>query len=177
MGVAVKTELGVLVIKARGGIELVEDVAPFVRGIEGGVDDGEIAHLADHFEVAEPLLVGFGKLVAGPVDGLFGEWVEADEVVHDRGLLVVVSLDHGAVELAHDVEAFAGVGVVADDVAEADVVGDLVLFGVGEDGLEGLEIGVDVSEDGESHVRGLREEYLFSARREHPIFPAIRQAA
>jgi hypothetical protein len=32
---------------------------------------------------------------------------------------------------------------------------DLVLFGVGEDGLESLEVGVDITEDGNAHCQGL----------------------
>ena len=63
VGVPVEAELRVLVVEARGGIELVEDVAPLVRGIERGVDDGEIAHLPDHLQIAQPLLVCVGEML------------------------------------------------------------------------------------------------------------------
>ena len=45
MGVTEKTEGGVLVGEAGDGVEIVKDVAPLPGGIEGGVDDCEVAHL------------------------------------------------------------------------------------------------------------------------------------
>ena len=154
MGVAVKAELRVLVIEARGGIELVEDVTPLVRGIEGGVDDGEVAHLPDHLQVAQPLFILARELMAGPVDRFLGERIEACEVLFEGGQLVVVALHHRAIDVADDFQALVRVGVVTDDVAETDVVRYLVLLGVGQDGLERLEIGMDVSENGKSHGQG-----------------------
>ena len=65
----------------------------------------------------------------------------------------MIALDAGDVHLADDVEAFLGVRVVADDVAEADVMGGLLLFGVRQDGAERLQIAVNVSDDGEFHLR------------------------
>ena len=131
VGVAVKAELRVLVVEARRGIELVEDVAPLVRRIERGVDDREIAHLPDHLQVAQPLLVVLGQMLARPVDRLLRERIEACEILGQRGLLVVISLHDRAIELAHDLHALVRVGVVADDIAEADVMRDLVRLGVG----------------------------------------------
>ena len=151
VGVAVEAEVGVLVAEAGGGIELVEDVAPFVRGIEGGVDDGEIADLADEAEVAEPLFIFVGEIGASPVDGFLGEGVEVFLYFLGGSLLVVVAFYDRTIEAADDFDAFVGIGIVADDIAETDKMGDVVGVGVVEDGDEGLQIGVDVSKNGEQH--------------------------
>ena len=43
--VAEKTNSGVLISEAGGGVQIVEDITPLRRRIEGGVHNGEIAHL------------------------------------------------------------------------------------------------------------------------------------
>ena len=63
MGVAEKTERGVLIGETGDRIEIVEDVAPLCRGIEGGVDDGEIAHLSRVAQFAQPFLVSSVRVV------------------------------------------------------------------------------------------------------------------
>ena len=70
MGVAEKTNRRVLIGEARGGVEIVEDVAPLRRRIERRVDDGEIAHLSLQSQVAQPFLVFVGQVVARPLDGV-----------------------------------------------------------------------------------------------------------
>jgi hypothetical protein len=50
----------------------------------------------------------------------------------------VVSLDDGDVHLADDSEAFLGIGVIADDIAEAGEMGALLLFDVLQNDLERL---------------------------------------
>src|SRR5437016_3244878 len=45
MGVAKKTNAGVLIGEACSGIEIVENVTPLLGRIEGRMDDREIAHL------------------------------------------------------------------------------------------------------------------------------------
>jgi hypothetical protein len=44
-----------------------------------------------------------------------------------------------------------GVGVVTDDVAQANKVGAIVLVRVVQDGVERLEVGMNVTEDRETH--------------------------
>ena len=120
----------VLVGEAGGGGEFVEDVAPALRAIEGGVDDGEVGDHPDVFQVAQPLAVFRRQLLAGPVHGLGGGGVEAIQRPVGGAILVVVALDDGDVHLADDVEAFLGIGVVADHVAQAGVMGALLLLDV-----------------------------------------------
>ena len=48
-------------------------------------------------------------------------------------------------------DALVRVGVVADDVAEANELRAALRARVGEDGVERFEIGMDVAENGEAH--------------------------
>jgi hypothetical protein len=63
----------------------------------------------------------------------------------------VVALDDGANEIADDLHALVRVGVVTDDITEADVVRRTVRFRIRENGLQRFEIGVDISKNSESH--------------------------
>ena len=64
----------------------------------------------------------------------------------------MVSLYAGNVHLADDVQAFLGVGVVADHVAQAGVMRALLVFDVLQNHLERLQIGVNVGYDGKLHA-------------------------
>ena len=86
-----------------------------------------------------------------PVDGLFRERIEAGQVVGERSLFVVISLHDRALEIADDFHAFVRVGIVADHVAEAGVMRDVVRARVGEDGLQGFQIGMNVSKNSKTH--------------------------
>ena len=147
---------GVLVAEARRGIELIEHITPLVRGIQSRVDDREIADLPLEPQRAQPVLVLLRQLVAGPVHRLLGERVEAFLHADHRGLFVVVSFDDRTVERAHNVEAFLGEGVVADDISHADKVGAFLRFRIGENRLQSMKIGVNVAEYGKSHGRVFR---------------------
>src|SRR5262249_18458810 len=50
--------------------------------------------------------------------------------------------------LHHQVDTFARVGSVADDVAEAIDLGDVVFVNVPQDGLEGFQVTVYIADDG-----------------------------
>jgi len=151
MGVAEEAHLRVLIGEISGGGEFVKDVLPAFGGIEGGVDHGEVGRHAGVFQVAEPLLVFGGKLVAGPVDGFGGVGVEAVEGVFGGAVFVVVALDAGDIHLPDDVEAFLGLGVVAHDVAEADDVGGILGANVLQDDLERIQVAVNVCDNGVFH--------------------------
>ena len=56
-----------------------------------------------------------------------------------------------ALHFLDDLDTFAGVGVVPDDVAEADVVRAIAFACIGQDRLSRLKIGVQVAENGEAH--------------------------
>ncbi len=130
VGVAEEAEGGELVGEAGHGVEFIHDVGPAGGAVEGGVDDGEIAYLANHSEVAEPLFFFFAEGVAGPLEGFLGEGIEAGDVGVDAGFFVVIAFYGGAVELSDLLEAFGGVCVVADDVANTYVLGTALGSGV-----------------------------------------------
>jgi hypothetical protein len=54
------------------------------------------------------------------------------------GQFIVIAFHRGAIEIADDVEALLGVGIVADDVSEADMVRALMGLRVRQDCLKAL---------------------------------------
>ena len=151
MSVAKKTNGGVLVGEAGGRIEIVKNVAPLIRRIERGVDDGEVAHLTRKTQGAQPFLVLVSEVRARPVDGGFGQRIEAARGIGQRRLFVMVTLDHGAFHFLHDLDAFVRVGVVADDIAQANKMRAVMRMRIREDGFRRFEISVEITEDGETH--------------------------
>jgi hypothetical protein len=63
----------------------------------------------------------------------------------------MISLHAGDVHFADDGEAFFGIGVVTDDIAETDDMRRVLGFDVSQNGLERFQVAVDVSDDGVSH--------------------------
>ena len=140
-------------MKLADGVQVVEDVAPLGRRIEGGVDDREIAHLARQAQLREPLLIRFGQMRARPIDRLLGHLVEIARRLAERGLFVVISLHAGAIQLAHDLDALMRIGVVADEIAQANEMRAFLFARIVQDRFGRLEIGVEITEDGEAHGR------------------------
>ena len=85
------------------------------------------------------------------MNGVGGVGIETFQRIVGGTIFVVVSLHAGNVHFADDGEAFLGVGVVADDVAQADDMRRVLGFDVFQNGLERLQVGVNVSDDGVSH--------------------------
>ena len=153
MGVPDEANRGVLIIKAGGCVELIKDIAPFVRCIQSGVDNGEIADLTLKTQRAKPLFFFIGKLLACPVDGFLGEGIKALLIPRHRGLLVVVALDDGTVQLADCLDALLRVGVVANNIAHANKMGAHMGLSVGEDNFQGMKVGMDIAKNCEAHWR------------------------
>jgi len=148
---AEEADLGVLIRKTGGGGEFVEDITPALRRIERGVDHREVGGHAGIFQVAQPLLFLRVQLRAGPVDGVGGVGIKTFKAVVGGAVFVVIALHAGEIELADHCEAFLGIGVVANDVAQANDVRGILAFDVGQHGLERFQIGVDVGDDGVFH--------------------------
>ena len=60
---------------------------------------------------------------------------------------IVIAGDPDRVQPAHDGEALGRVGMIADDVAQADDAIDLLLGDIPQHGLQRFEVGVDVGDD------------------------------
>src|SRR6185369_1703011 len=96
--------------------------------------------------------IGF-KAVAGPETRLLGPAVEIERLVKDGK--VVVAHEGDAAAIGDDVQALHGVRAIANDVAKADDIGDAAAVDLGKDGGERLEVGVNVTDDGEHRYRSL----------------------
>ena len=94
--------------------------------------------------------VGHFELVAGPEDGPLGPARKAFRVVQRP--LIVVAQDR-QVEAHHPVDALPRVGAVADDIAQAIDAIHALAGDVGQDGFQGLQVGVNVADDGALHGR------------------------
>jgi hypothetical protein len=114
--------------------------------IEGAVDDGEVGNLSNHAKTLEPEALVVVELIACPLEGGRCDGVHGIQGVVFGGVLVVVSLHSGATHVADYVQACDGIRVVTHDIAETDVICHALGRGIGEDGLESLEIGMDVTE-------------------------------
>jgi hypothetical protein len=63
----------------------------------------------------------------------------------------MISLYCGAIQFADYVQAFFGIRAVAHDVSHADMVRDFLFGGIGQDRVQSMQVGVNISEDGKSH--------------------------
>ena len=64
----------------------------------------------------------------------------------------MIPFDTRDVHFTNDIEAFFRIGIVADDIAKAHIVGAFLLFDVLQDHLEGIQVGVDIRYDSKLHV-------------------------
>ena len=172
--VAEEAHLRVLIRKTGGGSELIENVTPAVGRVERGVNHGEIRGHAGVFQIAQPLFVVSGELVAGPVNGFSGVGIKAVERIVGGAVFVVVALDYGNIQVANDIEAFLGICVVANHVAEADGMRDVLGADVLQHHLKCFPVSVNVCNDGVFHfltnnlkspkfIFRVRPNYLFVA--------------
>ena len=90
-------------------------------------------------------------LAAGPADRPLRAGVEPVRI--KERALVVIAQDHDTAPVPHELDALAGIWPVAHHVAQTDHVVHSLPVDIGEDGLEGLEVAVDVADDGPLHVR------------------------
>ena len=119
------------------------------------MNDREACQKTEVFEFPEPLLVFFGQLLAGPVDGFGSVGVESLQIGIDAAVFVVVALDARHAHRTDDVETLLGVGVVSDDIAQAGVVGAILGFGILKDHLQSFQVCVDIGDDGVLHLSSI----------------------
>ena len=116
------------------------DKAHFIRGYL----DGYRAQEAGACSAA----LGLGvteQFATSPEAGLLGAEIEVGGLVED--CKIMIAHDGLLTVFGDQVEALEGIGPVADNIAKADDSADVELFNAFEDGLEGLEVAVDVGND------------------------------
>jgi hypothetical protein len=92
------------------------------------------------------------KLPPGPETGGFGAAVEIKRLVEHGEIMI--PHDRSPAARAHQVETFHGVRAIADDITQADDMLNRPPLNLRQNGSEGFEIGMDVTDDGE-HRRGV----------------------
>ncbi len=102
-----------------------------------------------------PVFADGFELRARPENGTFGGWIEAVRIEH--GPLVVIAQQHH-LALHDQVDAFARIGTVADDVAQTINLGNIVFVDIVQNGGEAFQIAVDIADEGfhEDHSLPLR---------------------
>src|SRR5207245_947456 len=83
------------------------------------------------------------KLGPRPENGLLGGGIEAGGVEH-RSLVMVAQKDNLA--LHHQVNALAGIGPIAYDIAQAIDLGNTVFIDIVQNGSETFQITVDIAD-------------------------------
>jgi hypothetical protein len=137
-----------LLFEGEVGVVAGLDVLEELGRVERRMDDGEVVAVLDELERADVLLVLLGKRLSGPKGALPGVGVEEVDVQLVDGGEVVIPRGDGGLKLVADlVDALDRIGAVADQVAHGDVLLHALLLHLLDDGVEGLEVGVDISQD------------------------------
>jgi hypothetical protein len=131
-----------------GGVELVEDVGVFVKG-RAVADLHERVDVVRPFrQLGEPGPVIRRQLFQRPSHGVSGDGIEAvGRLEAACDLVVVPADDRQRIEQAHALDHGVGIGAVADQVAENQCAVVAAALGVGETGLESLQVCMDVGQD------------------------------
>src|SRR5207253_3977920 len=103
-----------------------------------------------------PLAVVGAQLFARPIYRLGRGGIKPVERLITRAVIIVIAFDDRNIHFADDVQAFFGIGVIADDIAQASVMGALLLLDVFQDDLKSLKIGMDICDDGKLHSATLQ---------------------
>ncbi len=148
VGVAVEADSGTLEIEGVRGVKGIKGVTEVFGAVERGVDNHEAHKCSGVGELMEPTGLFLGDVAAGPLNDAGGIGLEVVEVDSGVGaVVVVVTLDDLAPELADTPNARARGGIVADDITETDKFINALCAGIGDDGIKGFDIGVDVTDD------------------------------
>ena len=151
MRMPVETDLSVVVVKAIGSRKLIENVRPFLRQIERGMDNGKTLDLPDILQIAQPGPLFFAQLFPRPPDGLGRQDIKPGQVHVAGAVLVMIAHDSRTIEAANQVQTFDRVRAVTNNVSQTDIVRTLLLLGVGKDGLQSFKVAVNITENGEFH--------------------------
>ena len=67
------------------------------------------------------------------------------------GILIMIAFDHRTVHRPDDFQALRRIGIVSNQVTHTHIVGAILFAGISKHGLEGFEVGVDVTEECDTH--------------------------
>ena len=147
----------------------VEDVVVLVERRAVADFDAVVDHHRPGRQCAQVLAVVVGQRLAGPHRGVFRDLVEVAGVVDAAGRLVVVAADDGdRAQPANAIDDAVGLAAVADEIAEHQQAIPAALDR-GKDGLERVEVRVDVGED----KIGRHVSDRYSARRSISMMPSM----
>ncbi len=111
------------------------------------------------------------ELIAGPKDRAFGPGIETFGI--EQRALIVVTQKANAGLLDNEIQAFARVGTIANDVAQAEDFFYALTLGIGQHGLETFQIAVNIANYGPFQFTarfGASGVELSDGKRE-PVFP------
>jgi hypothetical protein len=123
--------------------------------MEGTVDEREVFEMGDEWKLTQPRAFVRRELrpcVPQSLDrGRRNSQTRPCHRPHAPG--IVIADDGARVQPAYALHAFGGTRPVADDVAQAYKPRRAAMTGVGHDGFERDQVGVDVGEYGDLHGR------------------------
>src|SRR5206468_7734307 len=157
MGVTEKTNGRVLIGETCSRVEIIKNVAPLRWRIECRVHDGKIAYLLLQSQTTQPFFVIVRQVFTRQLDRMLSQFIEVGGGFGERCLLIVVAFHNWTIHFEDALDAFMRVGVITDHVAQTNKVRALTLVRVRQHGLERLEIGLDITENCETH--GLKTRY------------------
>ncbi len=161
MGVPLKTTLGdeskelfhfLLVVNVFWKDVLVDRVACRAMNVEPGIvamDPGQCAQKIPTPIDLAPVARGIFQLIASPKDGPFRPTVKTFGIKH--GPLVVITQEANFAFFDHQVETFARIGAISDDVTHAIDFVDVLVGNVRKHLLERFEIAMNVADNCASH--------------------------
>ena len=147
------------------GFRVVVDVVELGWLIERGVGECDGIDIGCDRLRAQPGLLGFGQLLVGELKRLADRDVPVlvcDFIGNGKhGFMVAENADGAGI---HDaLHTHSRFRAVAHCVTETEHSAHGKLVGVGEHGAEGVDVGVDVAEDGEEGVFGFRHMCFLAA--------------
>ena len=95
------------------------------------------------------IALGAFQLLPGPKNGAFGSGIEPFGI-EQRTLVVIAQEAHLA--LHGQIDALARIGTVADNIAQAEDLGDPLGTNVGQHSLKCFEVAVNVADEGSLHA-------------------------
>ena len=137
-----------------------------LSGLRGAVDEQEVLFDASAGQFAEkiPAALAHGRragallqLVSRPENRPLGAGIETFGI-EQRPLIVIAQQTDLT---SHDlIDHFTGVGAVADQIAEAIDLGDILVADVGQHRLKALDVAVDIADEGSFHASRLSDVFL-----------------